>query len=150
MPPDWYLACSQGDSPEGSVLKITLQHQDGMRFRAEARRHRLIVDQPAEEGATDQGMSPAELLLVSLGTCVGQFVAQYLRLHSLPSERLDVRVEADRCGPLRMSNFRVHVVAPGLTERQLRALEKSLPSGLVQTAITQPNSLTVSAGASAE
>ena len=129
-------------------MKITLQHLDGLRFRAEARRHRLIVDQPAEDGATDQGMSPAELLLVSLGTCVGQFVAQYLRLRSLPSEGLEIRVEADRGGPLRMSNFRVHVVAPGLTDRQLRALEKSLPCGLVQTAITQPNVLTVSAAAS--
>ncbi len=104
----------------------------------------MIVDQPAEDGATDEGMTPAELLLVSLGSCVGQFVAQYLRLRSLPSDGLLIQVEADRGGPLRLSNFRLHIVAPGLTERQLRALEKSIPSGLVQNAITQPNQLSVS------
>lgn len=107
-----------------------------------------MVDQPAEDGATDQGMTPAELLLTSLGSCVGQFVAQYLRLRALPSDGLLVQVEADRSGPLRLSNFRVQIVAPGLTERQLRTLEKSLPSGLVQNAIAQPNLLAVSVSAS--
>lgn len=125
-------------------MKITLQHIDGLRFRAEARQHRLVIDQPAEDGATDQGMSPAELLLASLGACVGQFVAQYLRLRSLVSDGLLIRVEADRGGPLRLNNFRVQIVAPGLTEHQLRALEKSLPSGLVQNAIAQLNAISVS------
>jgi len=126
-------------------LQITLQHQEGARFVAEARQHRLTIDQPAEDGATDQGMTPAEILLASLGGCVGQYVAQYLRLRSVPAKGLQVRVEAERNSrPLRLKNFRVEIVAPGLTERQLRALEKSLSSGLVQSAICQANSLLVS------
>lgn len=129
-------------------MKITVQHQDGLRFQAEARQHRLIVDQPGEDGAIDQGMTPAELLLVSLGGCIGQFVAQYLRLRSVPSEGLVIRVEADRSGPLRIGNFRVQIVAPGLNERQLRALEKSLPCGMVQNAITEPNFFSISVTAS--
>lgn len=126
-------------------MQITLQHQEGARFVAEARQHRLTIDQPAEDGATDQGMTPAEILLASLGGCVGQYVAQYLRLRSVPAKGLQVRVEAERNSrPLRLKNFRVEIVAPGLTERQLRALEKSLSSGLVQSAICQANSLQVS------
>ena len=126
-------------------MQITLQHLDGARFVAEARQHRLTIDQPAEDGATDQGMTPAEILLASLGGCVGQYVAQYLRLRSVPAKGLQVRVEAERNSrPLRLKNFRVEIVAPGLTERQLRALEKSLSSGLVQSAICQANSLQVS------
>lgn len=126
-------------------MQITLQHLDGARFVAEARQHRLTIDQPAEDGATDQGMTPAEILLASLGGCVGQYVAQYLRLRSVPAKGLQVRVEAERNSrPLRLKNFRVEIVAPGLTERQLRALEKSLSSGLVQSAICQANSLLVS------
>jgi putative redox protein len=130
---------------QGVFLQITLQHLDGARFVAEARQHRLTVDQPAEDGATDQGMTPAEVLLTSLGGCVGQYVAQYLRLRSLPAKGLQVRVEADRRSrPLRLKNFRIEIVAPGLTERQLRALEKSLSSGLVQAAICEANTLQVS------
>jgi uncharacterized OsmC-like protein len=91
-------------------------------------------------------MTPAELLLAALGGCVGQYVAQYLRLRELPSAGLLIRVHAQGSArPLRLGDFHVHVVAPGLTERQLRALEKSLPSGLVQNAILRENSLRISA-----
>ncbi len=127
-------------------MEITLQHVEGAQFVAEARQHRVLVDQPAEDGATDHGMTPAELLLVALGSCVGQYVAQYLSLRELPTEGLLVRVEAERTArPLRLSGFHIAIIAPGLTERQLRALEKTLPSGLVQNAVLRDNPLSVSA-----
>lgn len=127
-------------------MEITLQHTEGARFVAEARQHRVVLDQPAEDGATDQGMTPAELLLAALGGCVGQYVAQYLNLRGLPSEGLLVRTEAQPSArPLRMRDFAVEVVAPGLTETQLRALQKTFPAGLVQNAISLENSLRITA-----
>jgi putative redox protein len=129
-------------------LEITLQHAGGARFAAEARQHRVVVDQPTEDGATDKGMSPAELLLASPGGCIGQYVAQYLRLRGLPSEGLLIRVTADRSTrPMRLSKFHVEVIAPLLNERQLRALEKSLASaGLVHGAISRENTVRITAG----
>jgi putative redox protein len=126
-------------------VEITLQHKGGAQFVAEARQHRVVVDQPAEDGATDHGMSPAELLLVSLGSCLGQYVAQYLNLRGLSKKGLLVRVSADRSTrPLRLSDFRVEVVVPALTERQLRALEKSLSAaGLVHEAISRENTVRI-------
>jgi hypothetical protein len=47
--------------------------------------------------------------------------------------------------PLRIRNFEVRVIAPGLSDRQLRAREKSFPTGLVQNAIAQENALHVCA-----
>ena len=127
-------------------MEITLQHKGGAKFLAEARHHQLVLDQPAEGGASDHGMSPAELLLISLGGCIGQYVAQYLQLRGLSSEGLHVRVEAQPAArPLRIKDFAVKIVAPGLSERQLRALEKSMPSGLVQQTLTQPNALALTA-----
>lgn len=128
-------------------MEITLQHTGGARFVAEARKHRLVIDQPAEDGATDHGMSPAELLLVSLGSCIGQYVAQYLSLRGLSSEGLQVSVAADRSTrPLRLSGFRVEVVAPELTDRQFRSLEKTLATaGLVHGAIAQQNAISITA-----
>jgi putative redox protein len=130
-----------------SRLEITLRHTRGAQFVAESRQHRVIVDQPAEDGATDHGMSPAELLLVSLGSCMGQYVGQYLGLRGLSSEGLLVRVSAERSTrPLRLNEFRVEVIAPALTERQLRALEKSLATaGLVHGAISRENVIRVTA-----
>lgn len=132
----------------GIALEITVQHTGGARFIAESRQHRILIDQPAEDGATDQGMTPAELLLSALGSCVGQNVMQYLRLRKLPTEGLLIRVQAERAArPLRLSDFRVEIVAPGLTERQLRALEKSLPTGLVHNALIRETPLCISVAA---
>jgi putative redox protein len=127
-------------------VDVTLQYTGGARLIAEARQHRVVLDQPAEDGATDQGMTPAELLLAALGGCVGQYVAQYLSLRGLSAEGLLVGVEAKPSArPLRIKDFEVEVVVPGLTEPQLRALQKSFPAGLVQNAISLENSLRVSA-----
>ncbi|MGA8531046.1 MAG: OsmC family protein [Acidobacteriaceae bacterium] len=126
-------------------MEITLQHAGGARFTAEARQHRVMLDQPAEDGATDHGMSPAELLLASLGGCVGQYVVQYLQLRGLSAEGLLVRVNARPSSrPLRLKDFQIEVVVPGLNERQLRTLEKSFPVGLVQSAIALENALHIS------
>ena len=130
-------------------MEITLQHDGGARFTAQARQHRVHLDQPAEDGATDKGMTPAELLLISLGGCVGQYVAQYLQLRSLSIEGILVRVQAQPSQrPLRLKDFQIEVIVPGLTERQLRALEKSFPAGLVQNTIAFENTLCVTTVAS--
>ncbi|MGB7167854.1 MAG: OsmC family protein [Acidobacteriaceae bacterium] len=127
-------------------MEITLQHSGGSRFTAEARQHRLQLDQPAEDGATDHGMTPAELLLASLGGCVGQYVAQYLRLRALSPEGLLVRVQAQPSQrPLRLKDFQIRVIVPALNERQLRALEKSFPAGLVQNTVAFENTLRITA-----
>lgn len=127
-------------------MEVTLQYSHGARFVAEARQHRVTIDQPAQDGATDHGMTPAELLLAALGGCVGQYVSQYLSLRNLSSEGLIVHVEAKPSArPLRMKDFEVEVVVPGLSETQLRALQKSFPAGLVQNAISLENALRITA-----
>lgn len=123
-------------------MEISLYHHGGSRFTAEARHHRIVLDQPMEDGATDQGMSPAELLLASLGGCVGQYVAQYLATRGLPTKSLSIRVlTRPSARALHLGGFEVEVTAPGLTDLQLRALEESFPAGLVQNAIRSENQL---------
>jgi len=130
----------------GTILEISLQHTGGARFSAEARHHRVWLDQPAEDGATDQGMTPAELLLASLGGCVGQYVVQYLGVHGLPSDGLAVRVAAQPAAKqLHLGGFSVEVMVPGLSSSQLRALEKSFGAGLVQNALRFENPVRVTA-----
>lgn len=140
------LSTNQDQEP---ILEISLRHTGGARFSAEARHHRLLLDQPTEDGATDQGMSPAELLLASLGGCVGQYVAQYLSLRTLSSNGLTIRVAAQPAAKqLHLGDFHVEVIVPGLTTAQLRALEEAFPAGLVQNAIRFENQLHVTAASS--
>lgn len=127
-------------------MEISLRHSGGALFTAEARHHRVLLDQPAEDGATDQGMSPAELLLASLGGCIGQYVAQYLSLQGLSCEGLLIRVEAQPSArPLQVGDFQVEVIAPALNDSQLRALERAFPAGLVQNAIRCEHSVRITA-----
>lgn len=137
------------DQSQEQILEISLRHTGGARFTAEARHHRVLLDQPTEDGATDQGMSPAELLLASLGGCVGQYVAQYLSLRGLSSSGLTIRVAAQPAAKqLHLGNFQVEVILPGLSDRQLSTLEKSFPTGLVQNAIRFENQVAITAAAS--
>jgi putative redox protein len=136
---------------KGQTLRISVQHVAGARFTAEARHHRVVLDQPAEDGATDHGMSPAELLLGALGGCVGQYVVQYLSARGLSCDGLEVAVSAEPTSrSLHLGEFSVAVIAPSLNERQLRALETSFPAGLVQNAIRFENVLRITVASYAE
>jgi len=52
-------------------MELKVVYSGGKRFEAIARNHRLISDQPLEDHGTDRGMTPPELFLAALGTCIG-------------------------------------------------------------------------------
>ncbi len=69
---------------------MTISWTAGVALAVEVRGHRLIVDQPKEEGGDDQGITPVEMFVASLGACIGYFAARFCRRHDLPTERLAV------------------------------------------------------------
>src|ERR1035441_4092130 len=52
-----------------ALMEVTIQHLGDVRFEASTRGHRVICDQPPDNGGSDTGMTPPEYLLVSLGIC---------------------------------------------------------------------------------
>ena len=98
-------------------MEVKVQHLGKVRFQASTRGHQVISDQPASNGGLDTGMTPPELLVSALGTCVGYYAAEYLKNHSLPTDGLEVVVAAEKLkNPARLGNFRVEVIAPGMDE----------------------------------
>ena len=98
-------------------MEVKIQHLGNVKFEAIARGHRVVCDQPPDNGGSDAGMTPPEFLLVSLGTCAGFYAAQYLKLHALAAEGLEVRVSAEKAkAPARLGTFRIEVIAPGLDD----------------------------------
>jgi len=92
---------------------IVVTHEGGVKFAAQVRSHRVLVDQPSRAGGEDLGPSPIELLGASLGTCVALYVQQFCQVRGLPSEGM--RVEVDTAGaanPNRLGAFDVRVVLP--------------------------------------
>jgi len=96
-------------------MEVTIQHLGDVKFEASARGHRVICDQPPDNGGSDKGMTPPEYLLVSLGTCAGFYAAQYLKARSLECHGLEVKVSAEKAKqPARIAKFRIEVTITGL------------------------------------
>ena len=67
-------------------MEVTAEYLNDARFEVAARGHRVISDQPPENGGQDSGMSPPELLLASLATCAAYYGTQYLKARGLKVE----------------------------------------------------------------
>jgi len=117
-------------------MDVKVQHLGNVKFEATARGHRVVCDQPPDNGGADSGMTPPEFLLVSLGTCAGFYAAQYLKLHKLPEEGLEVHVSAEKAkAPARLGTFRIEVIAPGLDERHTEGVLRAVRACLVHNTL---------------
>jgi len=105
---------------------IVVTHEAGVRFAAQVRSHRIVVDQPIRGGGADSGPSPIELLGTALGTCVALYVQQFLHARELPYDGLRVEVEQHGAvNPGRIGRFVVRVLLSSeLPEHYAAMLER--------------------------
>ena len=102
-------------------LETKITYLDGVRFRVSARTHELTSDQPFENGGADTGMTPPELLLASLGSCVAYYAAEYLRTRRMPASGLTITVSAQKAqAPARLTDFKIQLRAPGVSDQRHR------------------------------
>ena len=117
-------------------MEVTVRHLGNVQFEAETRGHRVLCDQPPENGGADQGMTPPEFLLTSLGTCAGFYAAQYLKARTLPSEGLRIHVSAEKAAqPARLGTFRIEVIVPGLEGRHEEGILRAVKLCLVHNTL---------------
>jgi uncharacterized OsmC-like protein len=122
------------------MLEINVEHLGEVQFEIQTRGHKLICDQPAEAGGFDEGMTPPEFLLASLGSCAGYYAADYLKRQKLAVAGTRVRVTAEKVtGPARLDRFRISVEAPvPLTEKQQEGLHRAVEHCLVHNTLLHP------------
>jgi len=121
-------------------MEVRIQHLGDVKFEATARGHRVVCDQPRENGGADTAMTPPEFLLVSLGTCAGFYAVQYLKTRSLPAEGLEIKVSAEKVtAPARLDSFRIEVTVPGLDPRHEGGILRAVKACLIHaTLINEP------------
>jgi len=121
-------------------MEVLIEHLGGVQFEIKARQHTIVSDQPAENGGFDEGMTPPELLLASLGSCAGFYAAQYLKKNKLAPEGTLVRVTADKFkNPARIDNFRIELDVPGeLSDKDREGIEQSVHNCLIHNTLLNP------------
>jgi putative redox protein len=121
-------------------MEIQVEHLGGVQFEIKARQHVIVSDQPPENGGFDEGMTPPELLLASLGSCAGFYAAQYLKKHKLAAEGTIVRVSAEKAkDPARMENFQIALEVPGdLSDQDKKGIEDSVHHCLIHNTLLHP------------
>jgi uncharacterized OsmC-like protein len=121
-------------------MELTAAYLGGVKFEVQARGHRVICDQPADNGGSDAGLTPPEFLLASLATCAGYYAAQYLNTRHLPANDLKVRVSAEKAQqPARLGAFHIEVTVSGLNERHQSGVLRAVKACLIHsTLLGQP------------
>lgn len=127
-------------------MHVTVRHLQGVSFEAEARGHRVLCDQPQDNGGEDVGMTPPEFLLASLATCAAFYAAQYLKTRGLPGAGLEVKVTAEKAkAPARLGSFRIQVQVPGLEdERHREGVLRSVHACVVHNTLLNAPAIEVS------
>ena len=92
---------------------LHVEHRANTQFDIVSGEHRVVTDQAREDGGDGAGMSPVELFVGSLASCVAYFVGRFCERHGTPQEGLRVEAEwsmAER--PHRVGAVELTVVLP--------------------------------------
>ena len=121
-------------------MEVSVEHLGGVQFEIKARQHSIVCDQPPENGGYDEGMTPPELLLASLGSCACFYAAMYLKKHKLAIEGTRVQVTAEKAkAPARLEDFRITVEVPTeFSEDHRRGIEEAVHQCLIHNTLLNP------------
>jgi putative redox protein len=107
----------------GPAIVVSYVGRDVLRIAA--RGHVIFADQTAEDGGDDTALTPTELLVASLGSCVGFYAERFLRRNGMSTDGLRIACSyrwAEK--PHRVGEIELAVEAPGLTEGKREAFER--------------------------
>src|SRR6266446_464920 len=117
-------------------MELLAQYLGDSKFEVAARGHRVICEQPLNNGGSDEGMAPPEFLLASLAACAAYYATQYLKTRGLPADDLKVQVSAEKAlQPARLASFRIEVFAPVLDERHQAGILRAVRACLIHNTL---------------
>ena len=121
-------------------MQVRVEHLGALQFEIKVREHTIVSDQPRENGGFDEGMTPPELLLASLGSCAAYYAADYLRRNNLATEGTRVQVVAQKAkNPARVDDFRIELEVPvELSEEHQRGVEDAVHRCLIHNTLLHP------------
>lgn len=126
-------------------MEVSVEHLGALQFEIKARHHVIVSDQPVEHGGFDEGPTPPELMLASLGSCAAFYAGMYLRKHKLADLGTKVHVTADKKkDPPRLDDFRIAIEVPvGLSPQHAAGLERAVHQCLIHNTLLNPPAISI-------
>ncbi|HKO04085.1 MAG TPA: OsmC family protein [Candidatus Acidoferrales bacterium] len=133
------------DTKEETIMEVQIEHLGDLQFQITARTHTIACDQPIENGGFDEGMTPPELFLASLGSCAGFYAAQYLRKQDLATEGTRIRVSAEKAKDSpRLADIRIEVELPvEMSEEHRAGVEDAIHHCLLHNTLLHPPQISI-------
>ena len=132
-------------------MKLTVAYHGGTRHDITSGSHHVVTDQPVEDGGQNAGMSPVELFVGSVASCVGYFVGRFCARHQIETQGLRIDAEwtmaenPHRVGTIGLAVYLSHRLSAEQEERLLKVahgctVHQSIAAALAVTiALNRPN-----------
>jgi putative redox protein len=123
-----------------------IKYISGKKFSAQNRTHAIIIDQPKEGGGDDQGPTPPELFIDSLGSCIGVYVLGFCRNTGLDPEGMKIILNWEKAidKPTRIKSINAKIELPNANVGPRRpALLKVAESCLIHETIKHQPEITI-------
>ena len=107
-------------------MTLHVAFHSGTRYDMTSGHHKVVTDQPVADGGQDAGMSPVELFIGSVASCVGYFVGRFCARHDITRDGLSVDAEREmvenphRVGQITLAIHLPHRLTPDQKERLLK------------------------------
>ena len=119
-------------------MAVTVVWKERMHFCTEIPSGQLMCDESSDVGAAYP--SAPELLMASLGSCIGSVLVHFAERHEIPPER-----------PHRIGEITVAVSVPeGVSEPQRDTLERVAHACLIHNTLTHPPQISLSLAAASQ
>src|SRR6266511_1993221 len=118
---------------EKAMLEVSVEHLGAVQFEIKTRGLSIVCDQPEENGGFNEGMTPPELMLASLGSCAAFYAVDYLKRQKLAVEGVKVHVTAEKAkNPARLDPFKIELDVPAdLSAEHLKGMEDAVHRCLI-------------------
>lgn len=126
-------------------MRVHIRQLENVKFAIQAREHTVLSDQPVDNGGSDEGMTPPELMLASLGSCAAFYAVQYLKTRNLMASGVEVTVHAEKLkSPSRLGHFQIDVTCPVvLNFEQQQGMVRCVHSCLIHNTLMSVPDITI-------
>jgi putative redox protein len=78
------------------MATITVRSEQSYRTSIQIRNHTIIADEPVHDGGDNEGPTPMEIMIGTVGACVAVTTRAYAQRKNWPLEGISVEVEMER------------------------------------------------------